>query len=391
LNEYRFTYALANTQQYFSIQIKPFFMRKIFFIPLFATLFIAACKKEAIETKAPADLEVNKVTTNAPVPCTGNSWGNPLLFINNGNDISQYNTRTLVYNNKAYTFKSGAGKVFIYDGIAWDSIPSAVPSVTYIAYGFGFTIGSKGYLGYAGASSSSVNYFWEYDFITNTWQPRTAFPGPYRNGVSSFSIGNKGYLVGGYKPQFQSNGIANPINYRETWEYNPATNSWQQKANLNPFTGRAYATGFSIGNKGYIVNGKIELPTNPLSSSTITHYVQTLQEFDPVANAWALKASFPGAGRAHTAAFVINGGAYAGGGYDGSNNLNNFYKYSPATDAWVQIADCPGTPNSPGFSINSRGYILAHENPIFNPSLPMGETHMYKYTAKICNPQGASQ
>lgn len=66
-----------------------------------------------------------------------------------------------------------------------------------------------------------------------------------RYSAVGFSIGSKGYIgtgqdACGYKNDF--------------WEYNPADNSWTQKADFGG-GGRVAAVGFSIGSKGYIGTG----------------------------------------------------------------------------------------------------------------------------------------
>ena len=44
------------------------------------------------------------------------------------------------------------------------------------------------------------------------------------------------------------------ISRNDFWEYDPATNTWTQKADFGG-TARQYATGLSIGSKGYIGTG----------------------------------------------------------------------------------------------------------------------------------------
>jgi Galactose oxidase, central domain len=356
-------------------------MRKIFFIPLFATLFIAACKKEAIETKAPAALDVNKVTTNAPSPCTGNTWTFDQAYP--GSSIIINYEPPLVYNNKVYVFDQGNqndltdGEIRIFDGVGWNTLPSQIPFAW--GYNFSFTIGSKGYLGNTtkcGGAPLCSHYFYEYDFISNTWSEKTPSPGPDRNSVNYFSIGNKGYIAGGVS---NDGGSAR----KDTWEYNPANDSWTQKADLPASAplGLGGATGFSIGNKGYIVNGRVNWVPNDF-------YYNILLEYDPVANAWQNKASFPGVAREHSSVFVIAGVAYAGGGFSLTNQyLNDFYKYNPVSNSWSQVADTPPlvlrslTPYTTGygFSINSKGYVT-----YLIPNLLPYTPGMIKYKQKTC-------
>ena len=45
--------------------------------------------------------------------------------------------------------------------------------------------------------------------------------------------------------------------YKDFWEYDPAANTWTQKADFGG-TARYGAVGFSIGSKGYIGTGLID-------------------------------------------------------------------------------------------------------------------------------------
>ena len=351
-------------------------MKKIIFISLFATLFITACKKEIAETEKATETSLTN-SVNAPVNCTGNTWGDQQLY--KGSFINP----PLTYNNKAYLFEVYKHKLFIYDGTNWDSLPMLTPfnqNPTFV-----FTIGSKGYLGYTppwdGPVYGLVAWLWQYDFIAKSWSSKAPYPGLADFYQSTFTIGNKGYVVGGTETQ-PNNGSHRSIN--DTWEYNQATNSWTQKADL-PFFGVSAGTGFSIGNKGYVVNGYYKLNLNPGVN------LSDLYEYNPATNAWSFKTSFPGAKRHFTNVFVIGQAAYAGGGVDSpfyTEGLKDYYKYSPATNAWVSVANFPShEPFFSCFSINSRGYV-SYRIAGTNNSAP---AYMLKYTPKTCTLQGTSQ
>jgi N-acetylneuraminic acid mutarotase len=57
--------------------------------------------------------------------------------------------------------------------------------------------------------------------------------------------------------------------------------------------------------------------------------------------------------------FTINGKAYVGTGYDGTNYRKDFYEYDPSTDSWAQVADYAGTARfqATAFSIENLGYV----------------------------------
>ncbi|MEP7109701.1 MAG: kelch repeat-containing protein [Ferruginibacter sp.] len=207
----------------------------------------------------------------------------------------------------------------------------------------GFSIGNKGYVG----TGNNRNYgefgikkdFWEYDPATNTWTQKADFGGAARYQATGFSIGSKGYIGTGWTDSGQTN---------DFWEYNPVINTWTQKADFGG-TARELATGFSIGSKGYIGNGFV--PQNDF------------WEYDPETNTWTQKADFGGGMRYKATGFSIGSKGYIGTGNnssgDNSSLLNDFWEYNPSTNTWTKKADFGGVPRAlaTGFSIGSKGYI----------------------------------
>ena len=329
------------------------------------------CQKETEEFE-----ELNEETTASPVAgkpnCTGNFWTLDNPFYPGRCSDALNDIPPLVYNNKVYVFhpvypgSQGQVDVKVYDGINWTNIMSTVPDAYPLCHAyFGFTIGNKGYL-----VSPSATF--EYSFEANTWALMDGFPGGYRTHAATFSIGSKGYIVGG------SSVTSSTINYYDTWEFNPALNDWTQKASLPRGAART-ATGFSIGNKGYIVNGFNK------NGNTVV-YLKDLFEYDPVPDEWNYKTFFPGNSRKNTSVFVIGGAAYAGGGYGTEapnpyNTFNDFYKYTPSNNSWQQVADLSPfdvkDPSKYGFTLNNNGYV-AFINHTSDPD------YMLKYTPKIC-------
>ena len=73
---------------------------------------------------------------------------------------------------------------------------------------------------------------------------------------------------------------------KDFWEYDPATNTWTQKADFGG-TARYVAVGFSIGSKGYIGTGDDDL----------NQFLKDFWEYDPATNTWTQKADFGGTAR----------------------------------------------------------------------------------------------
>jgi gliding motility-associated-like protein len=222
-----------------------------------------------------------------------------------------------------------------------------------------FAIGDKVYVGMGtasyGISCGSANThqykdWYAYDPSNNSWTKVADFPGVFRyNGYVCFSIGNKGYFGLGY-----SSGYLNDF-----WEYDPSTNIWTRKADLPVQS--SYSVGYSIGNKGYIVGGTTNDPVtnNNIARSTI-HY-----EYDPTTNTWTSKANLP-IGLTAAAGFSIASKGYIGIGVGNSGYNNDFFSYDPFTDAWSQIASYPkqSKQSAVGFSLGNLGYVIGGNNGI---------------------------
>lgn len=188
-----------------------------------------------------------------------------------------------------------------------------------------FSIGMKGYI-VGGMGPGLLLDFWEYDALNNNWQQKTNFPGNARAQGISFSIGGKGYIGTG------ATGAG--LGYNDFWEYDTLTDGWTQKASL-PANGRYGAVGFSIGNKGYIGAGQ--------GGSPNVRY-NDFWEYDPTSNSWTQKAYMPIA-RAYGFGFSIGTKGYIGTGNDSISptyTRNDLLEYDPNTDNWVSKTNFPG-------------------------------------------------
>jgi N-acetylneuraminic acid mutarotase len=223
------------------------------------------------------------------------------------------------------------------------------------AYAVGFSIGSLGYLGTGLNASGDLQDFWQYDPSKNKWTQKANFGGVARCCATGFSIGSKGYVGTGHG--WPGGVLTNLIDF---WAYDPATNTWTQKANFIG-AGRYAAAGFSIAAKGYLGAG-----INWVSSSSYTWY-KDFYEYDPGTNVWTRKADFGGTARAFAVGFSINSTkGYIGTGNTGTSNegfKNDFWEYDPANPetggTWTKKADFGGTPRDvpAGFSIGKNGFI----------------------------------
>ncbi len=190
--------------------------------------------------------------------------------------------------------------------------------------GTGLAIGDKGYLGLGHINGTGVNIvfsdWWEFDPATNSWTQKADYPvGNY--GALAFSTQNKGYVGGGV---FLND---------EFYEYNPITNQWTAIPDA-PFS-PSDRTAFGLNDKGYITNGN------------------GLAEYDPATETWAIKQSPPASFSAWCTSFVIGSSAYVKSG-------GNVYEYKASQDTWLNKAPFPGLTSNgaSAFAINGKGYVV---------------------------------
>ena len=257
---------------------------------------------------------------------------------------------------------TGAGSAFTKDFWEWDGDTSSPTYNTWTQkanFGgtprngtVGFSISNKGYIGTGYDANGYENDFWEWDGDTssptyNTWTQKANFGGTIRQNSVGFSIGAKGYIgtgnnASGYKQDF--------------WEWNQATNVCTQKANFGGMA-RNGAAGFSIGKKGYIgtgYNGAYEQDFWEWNGDTSS----------PTYNTWTQKANFGGTAREYAIGFSIGTQGYLGTGTDGNGYTQDFWKWDQGTNVWTQKANFGGTARdeSVGFSIGKKGYIGTGRN-----------------------------
>lgn len=169
--------------------------------------------------------------------------------------------------------------------------------------------------------------------IGDTWTRKIDFFGVGRYEATGFSIGNKGYIGTGHDDNYTY--------LNDFWEYDQATDSWTQIANIGGGN-RTGAVGFSIANKGYVGTGA---------------GAKDFWEYDPLTNTWTQKANFGGLGRTDAFGFSIGNKGYIGGGETYSNYFNDFWEYNPATNLWTQKAPFfVARSKAIAFSIGGKGY-----------------------------------
>ncbi len=204
-------------------------------------------------------------------------------------------------------------------------------------WGLAFSIGDKGYAGTGrtGFNGQPQPDFWEYDPATDTWAQKADYPDGATEGATSFSVAGRGFA--GFGTSF--------IQFRSTfYEYLPFTNTWEQRASVPGGVGFSYSHGFAIDSTIYIgpENGTNKFYAYNIATDT-----------------WGARADYPGLDRRAQVSFAAGGKGYIGlGAWVFGSVQGNFYCYDPSTDAWTQIADLsPKSDQSTAVTINDVGYV----------------------------------
>lgn len=77
--------------------------------------------------------------------------------------------------------------------------------------------------------------------------------------------------------------------------------------------------------------------------------INDLWNYDPTTKEWTpidMAGNHPSARMNHEAVVLSDGNVLISGGYDGSNELDDLWKYEPATNQWTQISTLPGAVES---------------------------------------------
>ena len=165
------------------------------------------------------------------------------------------------------------------------------------------------------------NTTYVYDPAEDTWTRRADLPQAL-GGVALATANGKLYAFGGFDQRGYNQG-----NVAVTYEYNPATNKWRERA-AAPVGTRSLAGAASLNGKIYVVGGITDgnVYTSTMGANTI---------YDPVANTWQLGAPVSPA-RSLALAVAPDNAIYAFGGEGGEGPLS--YRYDPVRDKWDSLS-----------------------------------------------------
>ncbi|MNE09630.1 N-acetylneuraminate epimerase [compost metagenome] len=207
----------------------------------------------------------------------------------------------------------------------------------------GFELNGKGYVGLGYDGTNKLKDFYEYNPSTNTWEQKADFAGTARYSAVGFQVGGKAYFGTGYDGNY----------LKDFYQYNQTDNTWIQ---VNGFSGnkRRNATVFIIDDKAYLGTG--------INSGS---YQVDFWEFDPATDVWTRKRDLDddeddhddyAITRSNASGFSINGLGYIACG----ESSKTIWEYNPATDIWEEKTPLEGSGRTDaiGFSINERGFVM---------------------------------
>jgi hypothetical protein len=184
----------------------------------------------------------------------------------------------------------------------------------------------RGYigLGHINGTGQDISFkdWWEYDPASDTWTQKADFP-VSTHGCVAFVVDNCPVVGGGSALSTQF------------YKFNTATNTWGQIANcILPNPGDSQ--GFAVNNQGFV------------------YQANQLAKYNPNTDSWSLCANAPVSFGNWTCSFVIEGSGFIKYG-------NQLLEYKPLHNQWVPRASFPGnsTGGSSGFAIQQRGYVTS--------------------------------
>jgi hypothetical protein len=205
-----------------------------------------------------------------------------------------------------------------------------------------------------------------YKLATNAWSSRVSQVGVWNsNGVGK--IGNRLYFSGGY------NGSEPGAASRALWAYDYSNDRMIQRANL-PIVSAEGVTGV-ISGKLYVLPGACSGNGYPNPGYCAVEDTRRFYRYDPATNAWVTRPQAPHFHR-NGAAGVIDGKLYVAGGFENSGNtpVTALDVYDPGTKTWRTRASLPLGGAANGAVINGRFYVVVSH---FNGSTP--DHRLYSY------------
>ena len=174
----------------------------------------------------------------------------------------------------------------------------------------------------------------EDDPAADTWTQKADMPTP-RTSLSTSVVDGKIYAIGGISDASYGYRVPTGIVYPTVEEYDPATDTWTQKADMP--TARHCLSTSVVDGKIYAIGG---LGKPGVTDAWGNLAATVVEEYDPATDSWTTKASIPG-GKHWLSTSVVDGKIYAIGGKVIANAWATVEEYDPATDTWTRKTNMP--------------------------------------------------
>jgi len=200
----------------------------------------------------------------------------------------------------------------------------------------------------------------EYDPAGDKWTKKKNMQLPAHH-VAVAESGGKIYVFGG-AVQRQPGG-PNYIPVNNSWEYDPAADTWKALAPMP--TKRIAAAAVAVGGKIYVMGGAGNYPSRddqPLNGNEPHRVLDLNQVYDPATNTWATRQTMP-TPRSHLFAGAVGTKIYLIGGRLGSMAISTgtptdiVEEYDTATDKWGYLKSRMPTPRDSGVAAVFQGKI----------------------------------
>ena len=327
-------------------------------------IVISSCKKEYDLTTTPDNAKISmSASVSLPPPIIAWLRGPNIPFEQAGQNIhGVWHTFGFAINGKGYigggldNYFGSTGATWQYDTLtrSWSQVAKFPGYNSILAPSF--TIGSNAYVCTGGGTATKEN--WQYNQLTNVWTRKADFPGPSRFAAVGAVANGKAYVGLGVN--------GDNINLPDTkdwWQYDAVTDSWTRKADF-PGTRRSYSVAFVINNKVYVATG-----SHHDQSTNSTTYFNDLWQYNPANDTWTQKANMPALGRSDAvASYVFENKGVVATGYNNDNLLNDCWEYNPSNNSWFQLPNVGGGGRAyaSAFSLGYTFYIGAGQSNFVN-------------------------
>lgn len=175
--------------------------------------------------------------------------------------------------------------------------------------GVGFGSATAGYVGSGFDGQNDRKDFWKYFPESDTWQEIYGFGGNKRREATTFAINDDVYF---------GTGLSNGSHLDDFWKFNTTSETWTRLTDLDDEDDysiiRSGATGFTMGNYGYICGGDNG---------------NSVWEYDPVADEWESKTDFEAASRTDAIAFSNGTRGFVVLGKSGDYYFDDMMEFQP--------------------------------------------------------------